>query len=138
MIQLIKTILSGVVVFVFCQALLEHVIAPMKKIKELRGDVARLLVMYANVLSNPVNELRDAYPRYRECEDKFREIAANLKEFRSCNSKLFYIRYDLETAAKGLIGLSNSLFYHTREDKYECIKRTERYLDDVKKALKLS
>lgn len=52
--KILPTVVSGVLVFVLGQIILELLIKPYKKYKELKSEIAYSLVYYAYIYSNPV------------------------------------------------------------------------------------
>jgi hypothetical protein len=120
--NLFWTVITGVVVFILSQYVLELIIKPYKEYKNTKREISNKLKYYANVISNPLNLREDsvkdtnidkALENYRNASDEIRKLSCDLESKYYDNyswiRKLF-IRDNVEEAASLLIGISNKLF----------------------------
>jgi hypothetical protein len=125
---IIQTLITATVA-ALAWIILEFVGRPLRKFLDLRGEVIRNLVQFANVrarykdipddsgaVSGEVEELNlgyDEIARLESAQNAFRDLAAQLSAF--SGNETFALRaamllgYDPANASKGLIGLSNEL-----------------------------
>ena len=134
--NLIITVVSGVLVYVFSQLFTEFVLRPIQDYKRLKAKVAKELVYYAQFYSNPQPIGTATENRlWTEASDALRVLASEVTAFaeiKPFHPFAFYVipsRKNLREASKNLIGLSNSLFvsdgsyYLERKDFPEKVKR---------------
>ena len=115
--QTFVTVISGVLVFVLTQLYTEFCLRPMQEYKNLKGKIAKALVLYANLYANPIKNMIGENSHYwREAEDEVRNLAAEVEAFAEIKPVRFLApsipnRYKLKEASRSLIGLSNSFIY---------------------------
>ncbi len=134
-----------------------------KEYKQLRKDISSALVLYADCYSNPVDisKTNNQLPqKYQDASARFRELSSRLRAFletlpcrrrkpkkntkpgkkhsRGKSDRIPTVE-QLDTAANGLMGLSNSM-----QTPYNCgitsedIKNTQDFVRMVKENLRLS
>ena len=139
LITVLLTVVSGVLVFVVGQIVLECYIKPLQEYHKIKSEIGFLLLYYANVFMNPIDidrwgslsEWEDK--NYSEASNKLREAAAKLEGFKQ--QKVFFIKKSrIEEAEKGLIGLSNSLFY---SDDYKQLNHNQQLDENIRRELHL-
>ena len=108
------TVISGVLVFVFSQLVMEFFIKPLARYNSIKAKIAYNLVYYANVYLNPIdlNELdsiENLPLRYSEASDCLRKLAAEIAGFAEERSvlRLFVWAKRINDVQSGLMGLSN-------------------------------
>lgn len=104
------TVISGVIVFIISQCVLEFVIKPKIKYNELKKRILYLLTLYENLYSNPIiidiENSKDAFEYYakspwEEASEAFRKVGAELSAYNIKKN---------EKIVACLIGLSNSMW----------------------------
>ena len=117
------TVLSGVVVFIISQLIIEKYVKPYDEYKVLKGKVAYILVMYSNLYCNPVEYLFEYQEDFRQncliAITETRRIAAEVSAFQQRVRKRMPgvpSKETLKEASKELIRLSNS-YLSTQPDK---------------------
>ena len=134
------TVICGVVVFVIIEWVKEVAFDPLRRYKDLKQDIARGLVLYANLYSNPINPGKEAQYKadlissYEDASLKIRELASFLSGFIACIPKLrlgIPSKENLLKAEQGLIGLSNSFFLPVGSD------GDSRYYDSIEDRVKI-
>lgn len=132
------TIVSGVSVYVIGQIILETVIKPRKKLKELKGQIIFILTLYANLLANPYNNKRKSDDEIRNnYENAAKEIRKTASELSGhlgaypiiCNKNRYF------DVINNLIGLSNGLFETSPE--INTIKENRKCVNSINKTLKI-
>lgn len=122
------TIISGVLVFILSQILMEKVLKPREKFKNIKGKIFYLITLYANLIFNPCrlkDEDKDIRNNYKEASIEIRKIAsefAGLIESHPiiCKKKKY------NDIVSNLIGISNGLFeidseFKTIEENRKCV-----------------
>lgn len=106
------TIISGIIVFIISQLIMEFIIKPKEEFNKIKGEILCNLKMYDNLIANPLE-----YSSLKELEDKkyyldaskdIRLMASKLAGILEthpivCNKKKYYL------IVNDLIGLSNGL-----------------------------
>lgn len=110
-IKIILPIISGVLIFILGQIILELYLKPLKRYKEIKAEIVNALVYYANIYYNPVLVGTVSLKAEREeAKKELRKLAAKLTGFTEERS---YYRgpgdEKIIKASSCLIGLSNSL-----------------------------
>ena len=137
------TTLSGVLVFVIGQIILECYIKPLQEYHKIKSEISFLLVLYANVYMNPEIYGENKGALYTTKEKERRIIAE--KELREAAAKLIGIKQqkpllvkkdDITEASANLIGLSNGLYSSVTNQKIQ-MKENELCRKKIKKSLHL-
>lgn len=120
LLQMLITVVSGVIVFVICQYLVIVLLQPIQRYKELKEKVSFYLVKYANMYSNPINR-DDRYEvvlesEYKEAKNKMRELASEIRGYIEIMPTLrlgIPPKKNLQEASSKLIFISNNMIYTT-------------------------
>ena len=124
--EMFLTIISGVFVFIISQLIMEIIIKPREKFKEVKGKIFCILAMYANLIFNPC-KIDDMSNRgdYSEASKEIRKIASEFSGMLEshpivCKKKKYY------DVVNNLIGISNGLFqispeYNTIKENRKCV-----------------
>ena len=139
LINLLVTIISGVVVFVVCQLFAELILRPIQEYKKLKCKVAKSLVLYARYYSNPQTLGKGGeYSAWACASDQMRDLAAEVAGFAEIKPWQIFVFYaipnkqELNEAYHYLIGLSNSFFKDNTSEE-SCYDRVSDYPDIIKK-----
>ena len=133
------TVITGVLVVILGQILIEYFIRPLQEYRKLKAKVSFFLTLYANEYTNPL--LYDNEPNLVEREnkakvsDEIRKLASEVVGYKQ--QKLLFIKKDnIDKATSSLIGLSNGFFTYTKflDEK---IDQNEKYVENIKDALHL-
>ncbi len=103
---------------------------PLLAYRAIRADIARCLVLYANVPSYTGAIDTPLPPRTHQAHEKYRELASELVAFENTITfyhvwavcKIIPTRKELDEAKRNLIGLSNSV---GERDQYVAISKRE-------------
>ena len=118
--QVFWTVLSGVSVFVLGQFVVHWIIAPLRKYREVRGEIVHALILLQNVNDHP--DLRTPVTSNQAAHD-YRSLAGQLMAS-ILSIPLFGLmvflhrlpsRDDILNACSGLIGLSNTTGYRNMD-----------------------
>jgi len=109
------TVLAGVITYVLGQLILKLLIEPVTELKRTIGEIAHSLIEHANVIQNPGVPKEEMIT---ETSRQLRKLSSQLEAhlylipMYRCTSKLFFLpsRDKIIAAARGLMGLSNSVF----------------------------
>ena len=96
------TIISGIIVFIISQLIMEFIIKPKEEFNKIKGEILCNLKMYDNLIANPLE-----YSSLKELEDKkyyldaskdIRLMASKLAGILEthpivCNKKKYYLKY---------------------------------------------
>ena len=132
------TIVSGSLVFIVGQIVVECYVKPMQEYKTIKSEISYILVYYANVFMNPVKAENNFFTDtsqalYDEASKELRIAASKLAGFKQ--RKPFFVRKDkVEMAQSALIGLSNGLF---TSDVFRQVERNEKMRREICKGLNL-
>ncbi|POP33381.1 hypothetical protein C3B58_07730 [Lactonifactor longoviformis] len=133
------TIVSGSLVFIVGQIVVECYVKPMQEYKSIKSEISYILVYYANVFMNPVNKAEDNFftdtwqTLYDEASKELRIAASKLAGFKQ--RKPFFVKKDkVEMAQSALIGLSNGLF---TSDVFRQVERNEKMRREICEGLNL-
>lgn len=134
------TVISGVLVYVFSELFSEFILKPIRSYKELRGRIAKHLVLYANLFSNPLKIKQDSpdFADYISASNSTRELAAEVAAFaemRPVSFGLIPSKIVLKEVSKDLIGISNG--YISNGDVFELGCHNVTHSLNIKKALKI-
>ena len=131
------TIFTGVMVFVLGQFVLELIINPIKKYKELKERIAYTLAMYCCLYTNPYRfddgiNVRDQ-KEYDLASEEVRKIGSELAGFLGNIPKLMKkTRKNLNEVKSCLIGISNGFYQYPNDcpirDNRENEKRIKKIL----------
>ena len=119
--ELFLTVLSGVVVFVLGQFILEFLIKPIKEYFSLKQKILYSLTLYCNYYCNPYNIERNStnvrrIEEYNNAGNEMRKIGAEVAAFLGTIPKCFKkTRNKLDAVMHNLIGISNG-FYRTNSE----------------------
>lgn len=128
---------SGIIIFVIGQNILEFYIKPKKKYKDIKAEIANALLFYANIYHNPVPVCSTVMKSEREeAQKELRKLAGKLDGF--IEERSYYKGPGDEKIKKAhscLIGLANSL-----ESEYPefIIKQNEERVKELRELLNLS
>ena len=129
----IATVISGTIVFIIGQIIVECFVKPMQEYKKIKSEISYLLVMHANKFHNPLNS-KHTDEMYDDASEEMRSVAARLEGFKQI--KPFFVRKDnVEKAKSGLIGISNSFYYVS--DSHDIIKDNIKFQSEIKEALNI-
>lgn len=108
------TVISGVIVFVISQLIMELLIKPLGRYNAIKAKIAYNLVYYANVYHNPIDlgtigDNQSLPQNYNEASDNLRKLAAEIAGFAEERSMLsiFIKTSRISEVQSSLIGLSN-------------------------------
>lgn len=131
------TIMSGVIVFIFSQWIIEFIINPHKEYLSLKEKIACTLTMYCCYYHNPYKLNKKEHIKnnenYDEASKELRKVGSELSGYIGKISKLrFNKRKKLKKVRDSLIGLSNGLYeyesYSPYKDNIECESSIKKYL----------
>jgi len=136
--EIFLTILSGIIVFVLSQIIMEKVIKPRDRLKEEKGKIICCLTMYANLIFNPYKINSDNMVEtdaYKNASSEIRKAAsefAGLIESHSviCNRKKY------SDVVSDLISLSNGLFQISTE--FNTIEENRKCVNNIYKIFKIN
>lgn len=140
--EVFLVILSGTGVFILGQIVLKFVLDPVQEQKKLIAEVADALVFYANLYSNPGDNLKK---EREEAQQKIRQLGTLLL------AKTYLIpAYDwfaclglvpsfseITNAHHSLIGISNGVFYHPTTPAHIIRDANQQFYEEIKKNLKI-
>ena len=137
--SMFRTVLAGVFVFILSQCLLEFVINPYLKYRELKAKIEFTLTMYANYYSNPLyydeeksNEI--TVNNYRNASEEVRKMAAEVAGYIG-NCPFFIGKEKLKDVKSYLIYISNSFF---KDDVEERLSKENKQMEKkIKELLKI-
>lgn len=133
------TVMSGVLVYVFSQLILELIINPSKEYKKLRQKIIYSISMYCCYYLNPYNSFNEernvrSKEEYDFASKEMRKIGAELAGYIGTVSKIRWIKIKkLNNVLNALIGISNG-FYMISND-YDTNKENKKCEDIIKKEL---
>ena len=157
--ELFITIITGVIIFIISQYILEIIIKPYIRYKNIKYKIMNGLKFYSRIITNPLSleyfeknpllkteftkEKRKEYQNkvndYLKISDEIRKLYCELDEFYYAIPKWFrktFIKDNVEEASSNLIGLSNSLFSNPNSG-FNIILHNSNKMDNIKKQLKL-
>lgn len=130
------TVITGAAVYTLGQLISKFVIEPIHKQKEVIGDIANALVLYANInpgTSKP-EKAEEASKRFRQLSGLLRSRSYLIPGYdRMAKIKLVPLRTDIEKAASSLIGISNSVYGGSDESISR--QHKDRYEQEVRRSL---
>ncbi len=104
------TVLTGIIVFIISQIIMEKIVKPKDKFKQAKGKIFYCLNMYENLIFNPVKEIY-GNEDYIEASKEIRRIASEFAGILEaypivCKKKKY------NEIAKEMVTISNGLFIH--------------------------
>lgn len=129
------TVISGVVVFVTSQLIMEFLIKPHLEYKKLKNRILVSLTYYSNLLTNPYDIRKDNYEFDFE-EFKKTEYPLASEEMRKLGSEMaIYNKKYSQDIHKNLIGLSNGVWqYQGIEERLG--RQNGKMIDEIREWLK--
>lgn len=136
-----SSVVAGVAIFILSEILKNVFIQPLLDYQKLKRKIEFTLIMYAPAYQSPVlyETIIHQTPFHNAAGTALRECAAELHSF---SSRTILIPFDipkkkcLQDAAKGLMGLSNSLYLPLKSHE-KSINITQAYIEDVTQNLKI-
>ena len=130
------TVLTGVLVFVLGQIVLEFYIKPIKRQDELIVEITDALIYYADIWANPGfasdEIIIDASGNLRKLSSQLRAVSNSIRGYSWFASRNIVISYNnLNKITENLIGLSNSL------GKNGTLERNEKLVQEIREALNM-
>ena len=130
------TVISGVLTYVLGQLVLKLLIEPVQGMKKMIGQIANSLVEHANVIQNPGVPTEDVM---KATSQHLRKLSAQLEAqlylvpMYSITAFVFRLpsRNGVLSAARSLMGLSNSVFRATERIYESNAKRVENIHDSL-------
>ncbi len=144
LLNLIVTVISGVLVFTLGQLFVEFILRPIQEYKKLKADVAKELVYQAMYYQNPqdITQYKN-WPKWQEGSEKIRVLASEVAAFAEIKPVQIFVFYSIPSkkklteAARYLIGLSNAFLLRPDMKEFE-----NRYAADfvpkIKRLLRIS
>lgn len=135
------TVLSGVLVYVLSQFVLECIINPKKKYKQLRERIIYTITLYCCYYHSPYNLLDEnqnvtGKERYEEGSKEMRKIGAELAGYIGTVPGIrFKKRKKLKEVLGAIIGISNGFFIVSKD--FDIYKANEDCENKIKKYLKI-
>lgn len=134
------TIISGVIVFVISQFVMDFIIKPIKEYKSLKYKVLYTLTLYCNFYTNPYNSNHEeknirTKEEYAAVSSEIRKTGAEVAAF--LGNVPWYLpltRKKLNVVMHDLIGISNGLF--AGRNLYFLSVENKKLEDDIKKKLR--
>lgn len=129
------TVISGVVVFVVSQLIMEFLIKPHLEYKKLKNKILVSITYYSNLLVNPYNIGKDTPEADFE---KFRnsEWLMASEEMRKLGSEMaVYKKKHSQDVHKNLIGLSNGVWQY-KDSQEQLGMQNNKMIDEIKEWLK--
>ena len=129
------TVISGVVVFVASQLIMEFLIKPHLEYKKLKNRILVSLTYYSNLLINPYYIRKDnPKPDFEEFNKTEYPIAS--EEMRKLASEIaVYKKKHSQDVHKNLIGLSNGLWQYTGIEE-PLGRQNKKMIDEIREWLK--
>ena len=137
--EMFLTVISGVLVFVISQYILELIITPYKQYKSLKQKIIYMLTMYSCYYCNPYNLLNEKYNvrshnEYDEASKEFRKLGSDLAGYLGTVPKFRWKkRKKLKIILDNLISISNGFYIVSKE--YNPIKDSKECEKTIKKEL---
>ena len=135
-----STIIAGVVVYVVCEWLKEVWLSPIQEYKKLKAKASQMLILYANLYTNPANLANGKNENYDKASDEMRILASELSAFTE-TMPFIHIGIpgaeNIAIASKNLIGIANSFYTANADEIYTKIDHAHKYRDAVKQHLNL-
>jgi len=133
------TVLTGVLVYVISQFILELYINPRKKYKELKERIAYTITLYSCFYHNPYNLFNkennaQAMELYSKASQEMRKMGAELAGYISTVPNFRKTKKErLKEALGGIIGISNGFFnnsikYNTIDANIKCEEKIKKNL----------
>ncbi len=146
--EVFVTILSGVLVFVISQFLLELVIKPVVNHKKIIAKIDNKLKYYDNVVTNPpIGGVYDVHSKekYMEATNAFRDLSCDLEssfntiplKFCCCLLNIVRNKNEIRKSAINLIKLSNFSGQYDKTGTVDVLLLASNAIDEVKKNLKI-
>jgi hypothetical protein len=129
------TVISGVVVFVVSQLIMEFLIKPHLEYKKLKNKILVAVTYYSDVLTNPYIIDKDNYESDVQnlTESKWMTAA---REMRKLGSEMAaYNKKHSKDIHKNLIGLSNGVWQY-KDSQEQLGMQNKKMIDEIKEWLK--
>lgn len=146
LISIFLTVLSGVIVFVIGQFVLEIIIKPLKEYRNLKSQITSELKYYSNIICNPVmhtgeniSDNKVLFEKYIETGEKLRRFSCDIEARYYDNNSLirrWFIKDNISDAGSLLIMVSNSLLIYENSGINHAILNSDN-LDKIKKYLNI-
>ena len=144
MMDLIIAVISGVSVFILSQLFIEFILRPLQEYKVLKGRIAKYLILYANLYTNPITRIGDKeITEYREGSNAVRILASEIEAYAQTKppqALLFFIvptKKILKSVSRELIGISNC-FFATSGCAIDARRTVTACRDNIRKMLKIN
>lgn len=134
------TIIAGVFVYVICEYLKEIWLQPLQEYKQLKAQISKNLIFYANIYTNPILTDNQNKSDHEKASYEFRSHAADLVAFAEMQNKIHFgipKSSILREASKELIGVSNRFFAPDRDSAHRFMEDNERSREEIQHLLKL-
>lgn len=113
MLNMLFTVISGVLVFVVGQLFNEYFLKPIQQYKQLRAKISYSLTYYANLYMNPVSNDNYNSDDWKIGSQKMRELSAEVRaiiEIRPIGNIFIPKKKKLAKVAENIMGISNGFF----------------------------
>lgn len=137
LLNMLLTVISGVLVFVLGQLFNEYFLKPIQEYKQLRAKISYSLTYYADLYMNPIEFNKDIEDQWKNGSKKMRELSAEVRatiELRPFGNVFIPKKKKLKKVADNLMGISNGFFTTKNVDRY--IQNNE-YRNQIYKLLKI-
>lgn len=137
MLNMLLTIISGVLVFVVGQLFNEYFLKPIQQYKQLRAKISYSLTYYADLYMNPIEFENDSADRWKDGSQKMRELSAEVRaimEIRPAGNIFIPNKKKLAKVAENIMGISNGLFI---SQKIDYCKNNNDFRMEIYKLLKI-
>ena len=141
LVNMVITVVSGVLVFIIGELFLEFILRPIQEYKKLKGEVAKSLVLYAQYYYNPQFNEDGKSEGHSDASNNLRELASEVAAFKEITPNYLITfttipkKQHLQTMSENLIGLSNSCYtIKSSKERYasfatECESKIEKILE---------
>ena len=144
LVNLIVTVVSGVLVFTLGQLFVEYILRPVQEYKKLKARVAKELVRQAMYYENPKNiAICAEFPEWQKGSLIIRELAAEVLAFAEIKPPqwmavgLIPTKKALTEVSQNLIGLSN-IFFAPIDDMDFVGQKREEFTTEIEEVLHIS
>ena len=136
--QTFLTIISGVLVYVLGQLILEFIIKPKVEYRKLIQKIAYTITMYACYYSNPydLNQIDNNKKQdYSEVSKQIRNLGAEIAGYIGTLPIISIKRKKLNNILNALIGISNGLFKSSEND--NPIRDNRKFKNEIERILRI-